>query len=153
MIMCSFLLHEIKNVIVAKLEIEKKTSVKKKIETSNLTNLKFFMRTWKGKASWIKEHKIGFHGSIKHWSRNKNTVEWHWVMGYFRAKIRCILHWLRVSYNSMGTSSRDENVYVKDLTMYITLINCHIMYCYINISVQCMFCFVTWSCNLLCVVK
>ena len=31
-------------------------------------------------------------------------------------------HWLRVSYNSMSTSSRDENVYVKDLTLYITSI-------------------------------
>ena len=50
-------------------------------------------------------------------------------MGYFWAKIRVILHWLRVSYNSMSTGSSDENVYVKDLTLYITLINRHIPLC------------------------
>ena len=44
--------------------ILKKTSVKQKIKTTNLTNLKFFMKTWKGKASEIKEHRIGFHGNI-----------------------------------------------------------------------------------------
>ena len=123
----------------------KKTSVKKKIETTNLTNLKIFMRTWKGKASEIKEHRIGFHGNINLVIiiiKKKHTVEWLWVVGYFRAKIRVILHWLRVSYNSMSTSSSDENVYVKDLTLYITLINCHIPLCTATLISACNVCFV-----------
>ena len=57
-----FRLHEIQNVIVAKLEIEKHICQKEN-KTTNLTNLKFLMRTWKGKASEIKEHRIGFHGN------------------------------------------------------------------------------------------
>ena len=45
-----FHLHEIQNTKLAKLEIEKNIC-QKKIKTTNLINLKYFMKTWNDKAS------------------------------------------------------------------------------------------------------
>ena len=88
-----FHLHEIQNAILAKLEIEKK-SVKNKIKTTTLINLKYFMKTWNDKVLILKinlptmegidfvftntwttrEQNIGFHGNINHVTKTCGTT-------------------------------------------------------------------------------
>ena len=87
-----FRLHEIQNAILAKLEIEENICQKEN-KTTNLINLKYFMKIGSDKVSilkinlpniesidfvftntWTREQNIGFHGNINHVTKTCGTI-------------------------------------------------------------------------------
>ena len=162
-----FYLNEIQNALLASWKLKKKIC-RTEIKTTNLKNLKSLMATWSYNVSilimslpimegqvfvltnaWTIEQNSGFHGNINHVTKR---VEWLRHTSESHQK-HVTMTTSPLQINEFRCQECKRTHKNPEIPYCIYPLSYSVISCYIKVSVQCVYCIATWSCNQLYMVK